>query len=116
MFPLWQVSFDTQPSNGSTHWPWTPTDNQKWWADCNIQMQILREKELNRSKGYFTAEFKGTVYVIDLVSMTQLNTYKGVLRKLRRLPLYHLQDGSFNISHVEVEFMCDRAHKMRRKY
>ncbi len=79
-------------------------------------MQFLCEEELNKSKGYFSVLFKHTVYLIDLTTMTQLNTYKGCLRKLRRMTLAQLQDGCFKIGYVEKEDMCERAHKMRRKW
>ena len=120
MFPLWQVSFDTKPSNGSTHWPASnERDNNtpnKWWMDCNIEMQFLCEAQLNNPKSSFSVLFKGTVYLIDLEHMTQLNTYKGCLRKLRRMTLDQLQNGCIKIGHVEKDDMCERAHKMRRKF
>ena len=77
-------------------------------------MQILCEEQLNKSKGYFSVYFMETVYLIDLKHMTQLNTKKGVMRKLRRLVLAELQNGCFKLGHVEKEHITESAHKMRR--
>ena len=83
--------------------------------DCSIEMQFVCEEQLNKSKACCSLLFRGTIYVIDLTTMTQLNTYKGSLRKLRRQSLDQLQDGCVKLELEEKEYMCERAHKMRRK-
>ena len=120
MFPIWQFSFDIQQSNGSTVWRSSSTSSSSkyperpWWRDCAIEMQFLCEEQLNKSKGLFSVYFMDTVYLIDLKHMTQLNTKKGIMRRLRRLVLAELQDGCCKIGHVEKEDFTERAHKMRR--
>lgn len=120
MFPIWQVSYDTQPSNGSTVWRSRTTSTsskgpeRQWWMDCAIEMQFLCEEQLHKSKGYFSVLFMETVYLVDLKHMTQLNLEKGIMRKLRRLVLAELQNGCFKLGHIEKEDLTERAHKLRR--
>ncbi len=84
--------------------------------DCSIDMQMICEEQLNKSKACCSVEFKGTIYLIDLTAMTQLNTYKGSLRKLRRQSLDQLQDGCIKLELEERDFWSERASKMRRKF
>ena len=89
MFPLWQVSYDIQISNGSSvpnDMSWHPT----WWKDCHISVQYQCELQLQNTRSKFWMEYNQTDYIMDLVQMTQLNTRTGTLRKMRRLLIHQL--------------------------
>ena len=99
MFPLWQVSYDVQNSNGSTipnDMSWHPT----WWKDMNIIVQYECELHLQNTHSKFWMEYNQTDYIMDLVQMTQLNTRTGTLRKMRRLLISQL---SYVPDHVSVQ-------------
>ena len=83
--PIWQVSYDKTRSNGSTHFAEGQTADNKWWMDMNIVLQEACEHLLESSSSRIEVEFNGIQYVMDIESMTQLNTYNGSLRRIRRL-------------------------------
>ena len=99
MYPLWQVSYDTQVSNGSNA-PRDPFWKQSWWKDMDISIQMQCELHLQGSHMSFWMECMQVDYIMDIVHMTQLNTRSGTLRKVRRLLI-------FQISVIPAEYIED---------
>ena len=90
VFPIWQVSFNHGPSNGSLHRNQVGREPLIWWMDMNIDMQRTCEQALGTSQDIIHLEFKGVDYLISFSNMTQLNLKMGSLRRIRRRLLLHL--------------------------
>lgn len=86
MFVIWQVSYHTEQSNGSSVYE-QELGYPKYWFDMGINMQLECEQNLSRTSSKFWFWFSETLFLVDLESMSQLNIYTGRLRKLRRLAL-----------------------------
>ena len=89
MYPLWQVSYDTQLSNGSNA-PRDPTWKPSWLKDMAVNIQMQCELHLQGSHTTFWMEYEHVDYIMDLVHMTQLNSRSGTLRKVGRLLLFQI--------------------------
>ncbi len=59
--------------------------------DMSIDLQVACEEQLRRPGSCVDVEFKGITYVFDLEAMTQLNTWNGSLRMIRRRVLWELR-------------------------
>ena len=91
-FPLWQVSKGTAISNGSLH----PDQFQNvpilHWIDMPIEFQFECERVLHSDHhlGQITCHndaqrLSEAVHIIDMQSMTILNTCCGKLNRIRRI-------------------------------
>ena len=91
-YPLWQISQGTVKSNGSLHAYQLHAAPIRYWVDMPIEFQHKCERLLHSadSTGQLTYHndqwaLSEAVHIIDLQSMTILNTWNGDLNRIRRV-------------------------------
>ena len=95
-YPLWQISWTHVVCNGSQHTSQIKDDNGNplpvlWWQDMPLEFQLACERLFHSHK--YTAHLihdddawglTQAVHIIDIRTMTILNTNDGTLRRIRR--------------------------------
>ena len=91
-YPLWQISEGTAKSNGSLHQNQLANVPVLYWIDLPIEFQFTCESLLHSADyigqlKYHNDQWKlsEAIHIIDLESMTILNTWNGELNRIRRV-------------------------------